>query len=89
MQFASFNVSPEAVVVRRLPFIAIAGPFGLVTPVNEIWLAPSIVVPPGTGGSGEMGEMVKTAPLNPGSVVGIRKLIVVGSGGEFRDRLKA
>src|ERR1041384_4744919 len=87
-QLDSFKTNPGA-VVRRAPLRTMTGPPPLVLPVKLSWLSPSIVVPAGIAGNPDVGAMVKTVPLNPGSLLGIWKLIVVERGGELLDRLNA
>src|SRR5688572_27746896 len=61
-----------------LPLRTTSGPKAFVSPENAVWVAPSIVMPPLTSGSGERGLIVNTFPSNPGSDAGMLKKIVCG-----------
>ena len=52
------------------PLMTTSGPFGLVWPVKEVCVKPSMVVSPSIIGSGDEGLIVKTPLAKPGSVVG-------------------
>src|SRR5438045_1799443 len=90
-QFDSVKLNPAAGTPEGSaePLITISGPLGLVSPVKARWVAPSMMVFAPGANSPEVGLIVNAFPSNPGSDVGIRNTIVVGSEGELLDRSNA
>src|SRR5438309_25647 len=81
------NAGPAAC---RLPSSEISGPDGFVSPPKTVWLEPSIVVPLSvSGGSGDVGLIVQTPRLQPGSIGGIANVTESGPGFAFANSIAA